>query len=51
MSAGELVTCTAPGCSARFFFVAARQYPGLCLDHSDDRDREEHGWSPENSVD
>lgn len=44
------VTCSAEGCSARFFHVPGREFPGLCLDHAADAARERHGWTPANSL-
>lgn len=46
----ELIDCTRPGCSARFFLVTGRTHPTLCIDHADDASREANGWTPENSA-
>jgi hypothetical protein len=47
----NLIHCDHEDCTAEFFLVPARQFPTLCLDHSDQADREANGWTPENSVD
>lgn len=47
----NLIMCAAEACTARFFHVAAREFPTLCLDHADDASRERHGWTLANSTD
>lgn len=42
--------CTTCG-TGPFFYVEAREFPTLCIDHSDEASRERHGWTPENSRD
>lgn len=46
-----LVGCEVVGCSARFFLVPSRRFPGMCLEHSDEASRSVDGWTPENSWD
>jgi len=46
----NLVTCQNAECDMEFFHVAARNFPGLCLDHAADVDRATNGWTIDNSV-
>ena len=44
-----LTNCTTENCKAEFIYIASRQHPTLCIDHSADASRNS-GWTPENSV-
>lgn len=48
---GGLISCDFVGCGARFFLVESREFPRLCIEHSDEASRAAHGWTPANSVD
>lgn len=47
----HIVECAEADCSSRFVYVAARQSPTLCLEHSEAADRARYGWTPNNSTD
>lgn len=39
MATAELIECSHDGCRARFFLVAVRDFPTLCIDHAEDARR------------
>jgi hypothetical protein len=41
-----LITCAEPGCEHSFFYVAARNYPRLCLDHAQRMERSYEALKP-----